>query len=49
MLLVNKTLKELQISGNPIGDSGVNMIVDALKKNTTLESLDIGETKITIE
>ena len=38
-LAVNKSLQELDISYNKIGDNGIAHIATALQKNTTLESV----------
>ena len=39
MLSINKTLKHLEISNNPIGDDGISAISDGLHVNTTLIQL----------
>ena len=48
MLMVNNSLTSLDISLNPaIGDKGVAHLAESLKKNRTLETLDIGSCNIT--
>lgn len=42
----NQTLKSLDLTGNQIGDTGVNFIYSALQKNTTLATLHLGNITI---
>jgi len=41
-ILVNKSIQNLRLRGNWIGDLGVKKISEYLKLNSTLESLDLG-------
>jgi len=41
-LKVNNTLNELCLSGNSIRSIGLRKLEDALKDNSTLQSLDLG-------
>ena len=38
----NTTLKSLNLSGNKIGDAGVQAIANALRENTTLKKISFG-------
>jgi len=46
-LIVNTSLKHLNLKGNAIRDEGLEMIALALEKNNTLESLNISLNEIT--
>ena len=42
----NQTLKVLRLNGNKIGNAGGMAFAQALQINTTLKSLDIGDTDL---
>ena len=42
----NETLTALKMNGNKIGDQGGMYFAQMLQINTTLESLDVGETDL---
>lgn len=48
-LRVNKTLIELNLARNEVGDVGVDALADALRVNTTLQVLDLSYNSITDE
>ena len=48
-LAVNKSLTELELCDNPIGDIGAASIGDAIKTNAVLDYLDINDCEITSE
>mmetsp|Transcript_45818 Transcript_45818/g.103217 ORF Transcript_45818/g.103217 Transcript_45818/m.103217 type:complete len:86 (-) Transcript_45818:151-408(-) len=45
----NRTLIELNLSGNSLGDAGVRHVASMLQANTTLTSLDVRENDIAAE
>ncbi len=47
LLVVNRTITYLNLSGNKIGDLGVKELVRALDDNTTLRTLDLHKNQIT--
>ena len=49
VLAINKSLTELQLKENPIGDIGAASIGDAIKSNAVLEVLDICNCDISSE
>ena len=49
MLIVNRTLKHLSISGNKIQDDGVRDIMEGLQQNDTLTTLRLDICKISVK
>ncbi|KAK1746114.1 leucine-rich repeat protein [Skeletonema marinoi] len=45
----NSTLRELWLSENEIDDEGVEILVDALQNNTSLETLNLRDNEISVE
>ena len=46
MLMENKKLQHLNITGNTIGDDGVRHVTEGLQQNDTLTELILGYCKI---
>ena len=49
MLIVNRTLKHLNITGNKIQDDGVRDIMEGLQHNYTLTKLGLGVCEISVK
>ena len=49
MLMVNRTLKYLDISDNKIQDDGVRDIMEGLQHNDTLTTLQLYECEISVK
>ena len=49
MLMVNRTLKHLNISGNKIQDDGVRDIMEGLQQNDTLTKLLLDYCEISVK
>ena len=49
MLMVNRTLKHLDIGSNNIQDDGVRDIMEELPQNDTLTELVLGNCKISVK
>ena len=46
ILMQNKTVTELNLSSNQIGDDGIEKLANALRVNNTLQNLDVSNNKI---
>ena len=49
MLMVNRTLKHLNIGGNKIQDDGVRDIMEGLQQNDTLTKLGLQDCEISVK
>ena len=49
MLMVNRTLKHLNINSNKIQDDGVRDIIEGLQQNDTLTDLRLGNCEISVK
>ena len=49
MLMVNRTLKHLDIGGNEIQDDGVRDIMEGLEQNDTLTDMELFSCKMSVK